>query len=101
PDHRAVARRLAPVIWSILRPTSVRDIGCGAGYWLEALQDFGVRSVDGISPAPSGDPAPAVAAMIARGPIDQAAKNERCQVCLCLEVGQHLTPDRHDALVAA
>ena len=40
-DHRPVARRLAPLVWAAFKPSSVHDIGCGAGYWLEALKDLG------------------------------------------------------------
>jgi hypothetical protein len=101
PDHRAIAQRLAPLVWSALKPASVRDIGCGAGYWLEALRELGAKLVEGTTPTESADPVSTIAASVTRQPLDRPVRGERRDVCLCLDVAQHLSPDRHDALVAA
>lgn len=82
--HRQVAQRLAPIIWNTLHPESVRDIGCGAGYWLDALKELGARTVEGMTPIG-----------------DIAVPASRFDVCLCLDVAQRLPPDRHDALIDA
>jgi hypothetical protein len=101
PDHRAIAQRLAPLIWSTLKPASVRDIGCGAGYWLEALKELGATLVEGTTPAKSADPVSAISASVTHQPLDRPVRGARRDVCLCLDVAQHLPPERHDALVAA
>lgn len=42
------ARQVMPIVLDLLRPTSIVDIGCGAGYWLAAAVDLGVTDVLGV-----------------------------------------------------
>lgn len=84
PKHQAVADSLVPLIVKQLAPASVVDVGCGAGFWLKALSANGVTDVHGITPVA---PVPGL--------------GRRFDVCLCLEVAQHLAPDAHDALIEA
>lgn len=51
PEHAAIAERLAPLIVETLAPRSVLDVGCGAGYWLQALRGHGVNDVEGVEEA--------------------------------------------------
>ncbi len=48
PEHRDTAHRLTPLIVETLKPASVLDLGCGAGYWAEALEKNGVSDVVGV-----------------------------------------------------
>ena len=97
PAHKTVADELAPLVVSHLGPTSVVDVGCGAGYWLRALQARGVSTVVGITPRVDGDP---VVSSIVRSPLTSPpALEQRFDVCLCLEVIQHLSPEMHDAVI--
>lgn len=99
PAHQAVAESLAPIVAGHLTPTSVVDLGCGAGYWLNALATQGVATVRGITPRPDGDP---VVPDLIRAPLDAIPDlGRRFDVCLCLEVVQRLPPDAQDALIAA
>jgi SAM-dependent methyltransferase/predicted O-methyltransferase YrrM len=100
--YRAAARRLVPAIVKALGPTSVRDIGCGAGYWLEAFAATGVTDCDGVTSDPIRDVLPAVATAVTRGPLEAIPQPaHRRDVCLCLEVLQRVPPDTQDAVVAA
>ena len=56
--------------------------------------------MSGVSPAASGDPVPAVTSAIERRAIDGGAPQARTNVCLCLDVAQHLPPAQHDSLAA-
>lgn len=86
--HRDVAARLAPHIVRELCPTSVVDVGCGAGYWLDALRALGVADVHGVSarttPLDAWSPPP-----------------RRFDVCLCLEVVSRLPLPAQEAVIAA
>ncbi len=99
PSHRPVADGLAPLIVSHLAPRSAVDVGCGAGFWLNALAAHGVAVVRGVTPRSDGA---AAHPGVVRAPLDDVPDLEgRFDVCLCLEVAQGLAPDRQGALVAA
>lgn len=87
PDHRAIAERLTPHLARVLQPRSAIDLGCGAGYWLEALKAHGVADVHGLS-----------ARNTALDALPPATR--RYDACLCLEVAQGLPPSGQDALIA-
>ena len=42
------AREVLPIIFQVVKPTSMVDIGCGTGNWLASAMEFGVRDVLGI-----------------------------------------------------
>ncbi|HWI19763.1 MAG TPA: 6-hydroxymethylpterin diphosphokinase MptE-like protein [Vicinamibacterales bacterium] len=99
PEHQAVATRLAGLIADEFKPSSVIDIGCGAGYWLKALADRGVRDLRGISPRMDGE---AVAACVDRGALSMLTGDDRrFDLALCLEVTQYVAPEHHDAVIEA
>ncbi len=86
--HAPIAAGLAPLVARALSPRSVLDLGCGAGFWLRAFEAAGVTDVQGISArtTPLGAlPAP----------------GRRFDVCLCVEVVQHLAPADQVALIGA
>jgi hypothetical protein len=97
--HKEVADRLAPLIAGRLAPTSVVDLGCGAGHWLDALARGGVPDVAGITPRQDGE---ALMPSIVRAPLDRGHDlGRRFDLCLCLEVAQQFAPERHDAVIDA
>lgn len=88
PAHQETARRLAPYVVRELAPASVVDVGCGAGYWLEAMQALGVSDVLGISARTTA--------------LDRwTPPGRRFDVCLCLETAPRLAAPAQDALIAA
>jgi SAM-dependent methyltransferase len=85
PHHEAVAMRLAPLLVEHFTPGSVLDIGCGAGYWLRALESHGVADVCGVEGEDLATFAP----------------TRSFDLCLCLGVVQRLHAQAADAVVAA
>jgi len=45
---RQSAAIVLPLVFDLLRPASVLDVGCGAGTWLAAAAELGVRDIAGI-----------------------------------------------------
>lgn len=45
------AKEVAPIIFSIINPKNIVDLGCGAGYWLKAFKEFSpcikIKGIDG------------------------------------------------------
>src|SRR5215211_4940330 len=42
------ARAVVPMLIELVRPSSVVDLGCGTGAWLEAFAENGVEDVVGV-----------------------------------------------------
>lgn len=91
-----------PVILNAVRPRSVVDVGCGAGTWARAFADAGVPDVVGVD----GDWVDTKALLI---PSDQFIRADltrpfrlprQFDLCLSLEVAEHLSPDRAAGFVA-
>jgi len=95
----ASARIILQQAFRLYRPRSVLDVGCGVGPWLRAAADLGVENVLGID----GDYVPRDKLMIpsdkfrpcnlAPGPLSKAV-DERFDLVICLEVAEHLSPER-------
>ncbi len=86
--HAAVADRIVPLLARQFAPRSVVDLGCGAGFWLQAFETGGVTDVHGVN-----------ARTTPLGAVPDAGR--RFDLCLCLEVVHRLAPADQDALVAA
>ena len=42
------AKVIAPLVYNVVKPNSVIDIGCGHGYWLREFQLLGTSEIQGI-----------------------------------------------------
>jgi len=42
------AEQLLPVVFEIVKPSSILDVGCGFGTWLKVSKDLGIKDVLGI-----------------------------------------------------
>ena len=87
---------LLPTIFERQKPRSVIDVGCGAGAWTAAIVDFGVPKVVGVD-----GPWIANAKRFRPGldirmqDLEQSLEiDDHFDLCLCLEVAEHLTPQR-------
>lgn len=102
PHHEAVAARLAPLLVAQFTPTSVLDIGCGAGYWLRALESHGVADVCGVEDA-------SLASAAGAGPVRGVTAGDLAafdpprvfDLCLCLGVVQRMSAHTAATIVAA
>lgn len=99
---RSSARQLISVLKQEFEPTSVLDLGCGRGVWLDEWRDKGVKEIVGVD----GDyvdrqhlaiePECFLAKDLTK-PIDLGRKFDLAQ---SLEVGEHLPEDASRTLVA-
>ena len=83
------------------KPTSMVDVGCGAGTWLRAALDLGVKEVFGIDGVISPDlhvPRDIVKQIDFSEPFDLGCHFD---VGLCLEVAEHLPEACADGLIAS
>lgn len=42
------AKEILPVIFEVIKPLSVVDVGCGTGHWLATAQELGAKDVFGV-----------------------------------------------------
>jgi len=84
-DHHAdVSNRLAPLIVERLSPSSVLDMGSGAGHWRRALISCGVKDVTGVETE-----------------LGSFMPTRTYDICLCLGVVQSLPMPSAEAVIAA
>ena len=95
------ARVILGVLFETYRPNSVLDIGCGQGAWLAAAEEFGCSHLVGVD-GPWVD----AAAMLSQRAIFSVANleseisfPERFDLCVSLEVAEHLSAARAPGFV--
>jgi teichuronic acid biosynthesis glycosyltransferase TuaH len=92
---------VVPLVQSVVRPSSVVDVGCGSGTWLAAFKDVGVTDVlgmDGGSPGPDAlriDPSELVTVDLSQ-PLDVGRTFD---LAISLEVAEHLQGSRSASFV--
>jgi SAM-dependent methyltransferase len=94
---------IVPIVMDIVSPSSVIDIGCGVGTWLQAFQENGVSDVLGIDgpyvePSALQIPVDAFQSADISQPL---ALDRRYDLAVCLEVAEHLPDDAAGTLVAS
>ena len=102
-DSREGARAALGVLFGSHLPSSVLDIGCGSGSWLEAASSLGVADVwgiDGIAPSQHKllPPSSIFKTQDIALPWDLGRQFD---AALCLEVAEHLPAEAAPQLVAA
>ena len=94
PGSLRTARRVAPLLYELLAPDSVIDIGCGVGPWLAAFRELGVDDIRGID-GPHVDrdrllvPPAAFTVQDLREPL---SLGRTFDLAISLEVAEHLPP---------
>jgi SAM-dependent methyltransferase len=97
------ARVVVPHIMKLVAPRSVADIGCGEGIWLKAFIEAGVSEVQGVD----GEwvqkerlqfPAESFRTADLEEPV---VLDKKYDLSVCLEVGEHLSDEASDILVAS
>lgn len=74
----------------------ILDVGCGPGIYVKALRDAGFAA-DGVDP----DPRSPYDKVSVFDPVFSTEKYQGYDLCLCLEVAEHLREDLADNLVRA
>jgi len=80
---------------------SLVDVGCGTGTWLKAAQHAGIKDLlglDGIEVSPASFLAPG-APFLRQNFTAPWNLGRRFDLCLCLEVAEHLPPESSRSLV--
>lgn len=91
-----------PRLIDLLRPQSVVDIGCGVGSWLAEFIAAGVTDVRGFDfHVTHGSTLEVPAAVVHEANLGTVLPAQQVySVALCLEVAEHLPPERADSFVA-
>jgi hypothetical protein len=90
------ARAVLEILFSVYRPGSVIDVGCGRGSWLFAATEMGVSRVIGVD-GPWTNRDELLTRAIDFRAVDIAAGgviNESADLCMSMEVAEHL-PAEH------
>lgn len=94
------ARVILPIVFQLLRPAAVVDVGCGIGTWLRAARDLGAGRVVGLEGAWLGaverDASIEVHTRDLEAPI---ALGEAFDLAISMEVAEHLSPARAESFV--
>jgi SAM-dependent methyltransferase len=97
------AKQIAPILFSLFKPDSVIDIGCGTGIFLKCFKDLGVKDVFGIDGKwvdknllfQNVAPSEFVEADLEK-PLNLGKKYD---LVLCLEVAEHLSKHSSDGFI--
>ena len=100
-ESHASARAVIPRVLGLTGARSVVDVGCGTGAWSRACRELGVPQVVGVD----GAYLPAehrghVTEFIERDLAEALDLARSFALALCLEVAEHLPPERAPGLVA-
>lgn len=93
---KASAAVIVPLLVDLFQPETVIDVGCGEGWWIREFHDADVRAggidqhVSGLVPIAEHDLEQPI-------PLRDYADHD---LALCLEVVEHVSPERGEALVA-
>lgn len=91
---------IAPLVYDLIQPQRVADIGCGEGWFAKAFEDLGcsVQGYEGEWAVGTGGVTRAGVPVEAR---DLACEGDfaECDLVVCLEVAEHLPPTRARSFV--
>jgi SAM-dependent methyltransferase len=98
---RTSARVIVPLLFDLIKPTSVIDVGCGTGEWLSVFAECGAEDILGIErpgfdPTNIAVPGEAVVEHDLREPI---TIGRTFDLAVSLEVAEHLPPERGEGFV--
>ncbi len=98
---RQSARAVLGILFEHHRPQRIVDVGCGTGAWLAAAEELGVSELLGFDGA-WVRPNEILSKNIEFSTVDLETCREipaKGDLCICVEVGEHLAESRADSLV--
>jgi hypothetical protein len=95
------ARKVLPHLWRHRAFRSVVDVGCGIGTWLLVAKELGATTIHGFDGAyvPEGRLLIDRSAFTSTDLGESIHCDKTFELCICLEVAEHLGPGRADGLV--
>lgn len=94
------AEVIVPVVYDLVKPLSVIDVGCGEGWWVKKFRDLGcnVLGIDGayVTSSPLGQDFKALDIDV----VGSLSGIPQADLAVCLEVAEHLLPSRAESFVA-
>jgi SAM-dependent methyltransferase len=99
PETEHLYRLLVDTLWDLRRPTSVVDVGCGTGFMLARFASHGV-DVTGVEGSSAAIRRSRLALRIVRANLERGVPQlGKFDICLCIEVAEHLRPASGPRLV--
>jgi hypothetical protein len=95
------ANLVLPILFSLIKPKSVLDLGCGIGCWLKVSKELGATTIFGFDGS-YVNPDQLLIDASEFNPIDLSMSmpmNVKVDLAICLEVAEHLPEARSDAIV--
>jgi len=99
--NSGAAEQVLPVLFSIFKPKSILDVGCGLGNWIEVAKKMGIEEVVGVDGSYVNrtllkiDDKEFIEKDLAK-PFDL---NKNFDLAICLEVAEHLPETSADAMI--
>ncbi|HET9399901.1 MAG TPA: methyltransferase domain-containing protein [Candidatus Acidoferrales bacterium] len=102
PGSIASARAILPLVFELLSPRSIVDVGCGAGAWLAVAMEMGIKDAVGIDGVYVTDgslkiPPKCFRALDLESP---APLGRSFDLAICLEVAEHLPKSSAAVLIS-
>lgn len=102
PGSASSARVVLPLLFDLIHPRAVVDVGCGSGTWLAACRELGAQGVLGIDGAwVTGSTLQIPAESFRAADLSQPLQlRDRFDLVISLEAAEHLPPQRAQSFVA-
>lgn len=100
PEAQGSANALGPLLAELFKPASVIDVGCGEGWWAKAFQDAGVETVAGVDGHDGAHAVVPYRQVDLGQPFTGDDDMARFDLAVCLEVAEHLAPERAEGFVS-
>lgn len=96
------ARAILPLVFAIVAPASVLELGLGSGTWLQVAADLGVADLAGVDGGRAQSEGPELPAWsVTRGDLDTPLDlGRRFDLVMTLETAQHINPQAAGRFVA-
>ncbi len=95
-DSFCSAQAIVPYIVQLFNPTSILDVGCGRGLWLNTFMQHGVSDVLGVDGEWVNPIVPHVVADLEK----PFTLDRKFDIALSLAVAEHLTPAAGESLIS-
>lgn len=99
--NSSAAEQVLPVLFSIFRPKSILDVGCGLGNWIEVAKKMGVEEVVGVDGSYVNKTLLKIDGkeFIEKDLTKPFDLNTKFDLAICLEVAEHLPETSADILI--